>query len=70
MSSNVLRGLICFLVCLTTATVFAQKQGDIYSVKGTLVDSLLNESEPYATVRGRKEYRKKKLYIKYKQEIC
>ena len=51
MSSNVLRGFICILVCLTTATVFAQKQGGLYSVKGTLVDSLLNESEPYATVR-------------------
>ena len=51
MSSNVLRGFICILVCLTTATVFAQKQSGLYSVKGTLVDSLLNESEPYATVR-------------------
>lgn len=51
MSSNVLRSFICILVCLTAATAFAQKQGGIYSVKGTLVDSLLNESEPYATVR-------------------
>ena len=51
MSSNVFRGFICILICLTTATAFAQKQSGIYSVKGTLVDSLLNESEPYATVR-------------------
>ena len=51
MSSNVLRSFICILICLTAATAFAQKQGGIYSVKGTLVDSLLNESEPYATVR-------------------
>jgi hypothetical protein len=36
--------------CLLGASQHAVAQND-YFVKGVLVDSLLNESEPYATVR-------------------
>ena len=44
--------LCTLLLCLFAATTIrAQKQGGSYVVKGVLIDSLLNESEPYATIR-------------------
>lgn len=44
--------LCTLLLCLFAATTIrAQIQGGSYIVKGVLIDSLLNESEPYATIR-------------------
>ena len=44
--------LCTLLLCLFAATTIrAQIQGGSYVVKGVLIDSLLNESEPYATIR-------------------
>ncbi len=44
--------LCTLLLCLFAATTIrAQIQGGSYIVKGVLIDSLLNESQPYATIR-------------------
>ena len=44
--------LCTLLLCLFAATTIrAQIQGGSYIVKGVLIDSLLNESEPYVTIR-------------------
>lgn len=52
MENRLLKGILLFLLCtLTGAALYAQKQTNPYSVKGVLKDSLLNETEPYATIR-------------------
>ena len=43
--------MLCILLCLFASMAYAQKQGGAYTVKGVLADSILNESEPYATIR-------------------
>ena len=43
--------LLCILLCLFASMAYAQKQGGAYTVNGVLADSILNESEPYATIR-------------------
>ena len=48
-SKQIVYTLILLLVA--GATLNAQKKIGNYAVKGVLVDSLLNESEPYATIR-------------------
>lgn len=48
--------LCALLLCLfATTTIMAQKPSGNYSVKGILKDSLLNEAEPYATIRFMKK---------------
>lgn len=51
MQTTLFKGIICFLLCIMGINVYAQKTTSNYTVKGVLVDSLLNESEPYATIR-------------------
>lgn len=57
MQTSYFRLTFCaLLLCLfTTTTITAQKQAGNYSVKGILKDSLLNETEPYATIRFMKK---------------
>lgn len=51
MQTNVLSKMLCILCCLIATCIPAMGQSGNYSVKGVLVDSLTNETEPYATVR-------------------
>lgn len=52
MKRELFSGAFIVLLCLLTGLVQAQtKQTGAYSVKGVLLDSLTNESEPYATIR-------------------
>ena len=52
MKREILCGAFIVLFSLLTGLVQAQtKQAGVYSVKGVLLDSLTNESEPYATIR-------------------
>ena len=51
MKTKYYNGVLCILLCLFASMAYAQKQGGAYTVKGVLADSILNESEPYATIR-------------------
>lgn len=52
MGTKVFRVVLLILFSTIIGTSYAQRQqSGVYSVKGVLVDSLLNESEPYATIR-------------------
>ena len=51
MQTTLFKGIICFLLCIMGINAYAQKTTSNYTVKVMLVDSLLNESEPYATIR-------------------
>ena len=51
MKTKFYNGLLCILLCMCVGIIHAQKQTGAYTVKGVLADSILNESEPYATIR-------------------
>lgn len=51
MQTNVLSKMLCILFCLIATCIPAMGQSGNYSVKGVLVDSLTNDTEPYATIR-------------------
>lgn len=51
MKTKFYNGLLCMLLCMVATMAYAQKQTGAYTVKGVLADSILNESEPYATIR-------------------
>lgn len=51
MKTKFYNGLLSLLLCMCVGMVYAQKQTGAYTVKGVLADSILNESEPYATIR-------------------